>query len=202
VVTAAIHRLIEEQAATHAESVALVEDGRSLTYRELNQRANLVARQLMAAGLRRGRRAVVVLPAGCDLVVVLLAVLKAGACYTWVDPDMAAGRFPPGVSVAAGSDQADERWTALDVSSLLRAPAHGSPNLPVLTRGFEVACVLEDSDGMPAVRVSHDTIATLRAATPASPQWAADPGVFEVWGALMAGSRVSMATPPVRVAAA
>src|SRR5687767_6289550 len=76
VTTSAIHRVIEQQSASHGDHVALVEGDGFLTYRELNQGGNSLARRLMAHGLRRGGHVWVVMPRGADLAVVLLGILK------------------------------------------------------------------------------------------------------------------------------
>ena len=55
----AIHRLVEHRAAAGGEVLAYVDDSRTLTYGDLNMRANAVARALMASGFRRGAVAAV-----------------------------------------------------------------------------------------------------------------------------------------------
>ncbi|GAB2701750.1 non-ribosomal peptide synthetase [Kitasatospora kifunensis] len=82
----------EAQAAAAPQAVALVaEDGeldyRELDYRELNERANRLAHLLLARGVRPQDFVAVALPRTADLVVALLAVLKAGAGYLPLDPD-------------------------------------------------------------------------------------------------------------------
>ena len=59
VVTGSIPRLIEHQAAINGNSPALMAGAVVITYRELNFRANTVARRLLAHGFRRGGRAYV-----------------------------------------------------------------------------------------------------------------------------------------------
>ena len=51
--TTAIHRAIEGQAANQGDAVALADDFQSMTYRELNQRANAVARRNKSKTLRQ-----------------------------------------------------------------------------------------------------------------------------------------------------
>ncbi|QXH58577.1 non-ribosomal peptide synthetase [Pseudomonas maumuensis] len=83
---ALIHRRIEAQAATRAEATAAVHQGRSLSYGELNDRANQLAAQLLAMGVLPEQRVAVLARRGLDTLVGLLAVLKAGAAYVPVDP--------------------------------------------------------------------------------------------------------------------
>jgi len=78
--------LFREQAARTPDAVAVSTDQESLTYRELDERTDRLARVLAASGVRRGS-VVGVLGSRClDLPVALLAVLKAGAAYLPLDP--------------------------------------------------------------------------------------------------------------------
>ncbi|WP_432253562.1 amino acid adenylation domain-containing protein [Streptomyces sp. HNM1019] len=78
---------IEARANRTPEAVALVHDGTSLTYAELNARANRLARHLQGLGARPGALVAVSVPRSVELIVALLAVLKAGAAYLPLDPD-------------------------------------------------------------------------------------------------------------------
>jgi amino acid adenylation domain-containing protein len=82
-----IQELFEEQAARTPEATALVFEGTSLTYAELNAQANRLAHHLIACGVRPGSLVAIALPRGIDLVVALLATLKAGGVYVPMDPD-------------------------------------------------------------------------------------------------------------------
>ncbi|WP_415839698.1 condensation domain-containing protein, partial [Paenibacillus tarimensis] len=81
-----IHQIFEEQAALWADRTALVHEGRRLTYRELNSRANALAHRLRAGGAGRGTIAAVMADRSVSMVAALLAVLKAGGAYLPVDP--------------------------------------------------------------------------------------------------------------------
>jgi non-ribosomal peptide synthetase component F len=201
VVTPAIHRLVEQHAASRGDTLAIVDGGRAVTYRELNTRANVVARQLMTAGLRRGAHATVRMAMGADLAIVLLAVLKAGASYSWIDPAAGASEWPLGLSMPAGGDGTQQRYVTIDVSHALRQPLQASPNLPVLTRGTDTACVLH-KDGA-AVLVPHATIAALqeRGAARAS-AWPGDAGALDLWLALISGAMLTVGEAAAAVAAA
>ncbi|MGJ7420700.1 AMP-binding protein, partial [Streptomyces cinereoruber] len=77
----------EEQVARFPERVALIDGERSITYAELNTAANRWARHLSSYGLRRGDMAGVLLERGADFAAAVIAVVKAGAGYTLLDPD-------------------------------------------------------------------------------------------------------------------
>lgn len=82
-----LHRWIERQAALRPDAVAVVGEGPSLTYRELDERANRLARHLQVVGLTRDGTAAVCLERSPDLVVSILAILKAGGAYVPLDPE-------------------------------------------------------------------------------------------------------------------
>ncbi|MGW2819377.1 AMP-binding protein, partial [Streptomyces sp. NPDC001415] len=81
----------ESQAARTPESVAVVAGATELTYRELNERANRLARELIARGAGPERLVALALPRSEAMVVALLAVLKSGAAYLPAEPPHLAG---------------------------------------------------------------------------------------------------------------
>ena len=80
-----IHELFEEQAARRPGAVAVVCDGRELTYEELNYQANRLARHLRRLGVGPETMAGVLMERSLEMVVGLLAVLKAGGAYVPLD---------------------------------------------------------------------------------------------------------------------
>lgn len=189
VTNTAIHRVIEQQAASRGGDIAIVSGDRRITYRELNQGANALARRLMAHGFRRGAHASVCMSHGADLAIVLLAVLKSGGSYTWTGEPVGE---PAGISIQVGCDRAEDCYLYVDASALLRsALGAASPNLPVVTRGSDVACVLSDLDGNRVIHVPHDALTALRDTDSAAPApWAGEPGALDLWVALMTGRTV------------
>ena len=75
----AIHRIIEDRAATHGDLIAINDSGLSLSYRELNRRANCVARHLIAHGFRRGGVATLRLPRSLETAIVAQQETHQGA---------------------------------------------------------------------------------------------------------------------------
>ncbi|MBJ7002377.1 AMP-binding protein [Streptomyces sp. CRPSP2-6A1] len=90
VAPATLPMLIEAQAARTPGAPALSHQGQSLTYDELNRRASRRARVLLAAGAGPETRVALALPRTADMIVAVLATLKAGAAYVPVDV-----RYPP-----------------------------------------------------------------------------------------------------------
>ncbi|MDH3716642.1 MAG: amino acid adenylation domain-containing protein, partial [Planctomycetota bacterium] len=83
---ACIHELFEACVERVPNATALVSGTERLTYGELNNRANQLAQQLLKKGVRAGSLVGVCLDRSADMVVGVLAVLKAGAAYVPLDP--------------------------------------------------------------------------------------------------------------------
>ncbi|PAJ81430.1 non-ribosomal peptide synthetase, partial [Burkholderia ubonensis] len=99
-----LHRLFEQQAERTPDAVAAVHDDASLTYAELNLRANRLAHHLIALGVAPDALVGVAMERSLDMIVALLAILKAGGAYVPVDPDYPAER------VRFMIDNAQLRW--------------------------------------------------------------------------------------------
>ncbi|GAB2610875.1 hypothetical protein GCM10027168_49720 [Streptomyces capparidis] len=84
------HRLFERQAALTPRAEALRADDGALDYAALDRRANRLAHRLASHGVGRGTLVGICLERSTEMVVALLAVLKAGAAYVPLDPG-----FPP-----------------------------------------------------------------------------------------------------------
>ncbi|MGH3815484.1 MAG: amino acid adenylation domain-containing protein, partial [Pseudonocardiaceae bacterium] len=81
------------QEARTPDAVAVVCDGAELTYLELNERANQLARLLIERGAGPERFIALALPRSTQMIVTLLAVLKSGAVYLPIDPAYPAERI-------------------------------------------------------------------------------------------------------------
>jgi natural product biosynthesis luciferase-like monooxygenase protein len=90
--TICVHTAFEAQVVRTPDSVALVCDGASLTYADLNARANRVAHVLMAMGVGPGVLVGLCMPRSLDMVVGALAIQKAGGAYVPMDPGYPADR--------------------------------------------------------------------------------------------------------------
>lgn len=80
------HQLVERQVAASPDALAVIGENGSLTYAELNARANRLAARLRKAGVGPGELAAICMERSPDLVVALLAVLKTGGAYVPLDP--------------------------------------------------------------------------------------------------------------------
>ncbi|WP_259678844.1 non-ribosomal peptide synthetase, partial [Lonsdalea populi] len=90
---ALIHQLFEAQAARTPDAVAVLFEARSLTYDELNRRANQLAHHLISLGVRPDDRVALCVERSLEMVVALLGILKAGAAYVPLDPGYPAERL-------------------------------------------------------------------------------------------------------------
>ncbi|AKJ64146.1 non-ribosomal peptide synthetase [Kiritimatiella glycovorans] len=89
----AVHRLIEAQARKTPDAVAVETPDEQISYRELDARANRLARVLLRLGIRKGARVGVCLDARAELDLAMLAIFKAGAVYVPLDPGNPADRL-------------------------------------------------------------------------------------------------------------
>ncbi|KAF1721993.1 hybrid non-ribosomal peptide synthetase/type I polyketide synthase [Pseudoxanthomonas wuyuanensis] len=89
----AVQQLFEMQAARTPDARAVVQDGRSLSYAQLNAQANQLARHLRGLGIGVDDRIAIYADRGIEMVLGLLAVLKAGAAYVPLDPTYPAERL-------------------------------------------------------------------------------------------------------------
>jgi amino acid adenylation domain-containing protein len=80
------HELFEQQAARTPDAVALVSGPDSLSYRQLNERANQLSHHLLALGVGTESVVGILMQRSIEMVVSVLAVLKAGAAYLPLDP--------------------------------------------------------------------------------------------------------------------
>ncbi|MCY8104946.1 amino acid adenylation domain-containing protein [Bacillus mojavensis] len=90
---ACLPELFEKQAALSPDSIAVVYKDKAMSYTELNERANRLARLLISKGVGPEQFVALALPRSLDMTIGLLAVLKAGAAYLPLDPDYPADRI-------------------------------------------------------------------------------------------------------------
>ncbi|WP_346115244.1 amino acid adenylation domain-containing protein, partial [Nonomuraea maheshkhaliensis] len=210
---ATLPELFEAQAARTPDAVALVSGGVTVTYAELDTRANRLARRLIRQGAGPESVIGICLERGIDLVVAALGVLKSGAGYLPMDPaypaeriayaladagaayvistDALADRLPDDVPRLPVTDPAD---SGAPVAGERRTLAPDHPAYVIYTSG---------STGRPkGVTVTHANVTGLFAQT--RPLFGFGPGdvwswfhsaafdfsVWELWGALLHGGRV------------
>lgn len=81
-----IHKLVEAVAEQTPDAVAVVFEQESLTYRQLNNRANFLAHYLQALGIGSDVLVGICMERSLEMIVGLLGILKAGGAYVPLDP--------------------------------------------------------------------------------------------------------------------
>ncbi|WP_437759716.1 non-ribosomal peptide synthase/polyketide synthase [Sorangium sp. So ce1389] len=126
---ACLHDLFEQQAARSPDAVAVIYQDRQMSYRELNRRANQLGRELRRRGARPNTLVAIVLDKGWEQVVAALAILKAGAAYVPIDPNLPEERVRHllthgQVEIALTRAALDERLSFPDGVARLCVDAH------------------------------------------------------------------------------
>ena len=145
-----LHQLFEEQVERSPDADAIVFEGESLSYRELNRRANQLAHRLVGLGVGPDAIVAVCLERSPELVVALLAVLKAGGAYVPLDPDYPAERLAGTVSDAQAKVLVSDRRLAE------RLPASQAT---VLLVDRDREAIARESDSTPASDVQPENLA-------------------------------------------
>ncbi|MFE4974351.1 amino acid adenylation domain-containing protein, partial [Kitasatospora sp. NPDC056651] len=160
------------QAAATPGAVALVCGSETLTYRELDDRANRLAHRLIGAGVLPGEVVALALPRSVETVVALLAVLKAGAVYLPLDAEYPAERTAYTLADAAPAlVLTDDRWplpellAELPVLDVTDTPGPADdPRLVLYPEDAAYVIHTSGSTGRPkGVVVSHGSLAALLA---------------------------------------
>ena len=102
-----VHELFEEQVSKTPEAVAVVYEGETLSYGELNRRANRLGHHLRGLGVKPDGRVAICVERGFEMIVGLLGVLKAGGAYVPLDPGYPAERLQfhdPGQRAGGAAD--------------------------------------------------------------------------------------------------
>jgi amino acid adenylation domain-containing protein len=144
------HGLFERQADRTPGAVAAVFEDRSLTYAELEARANRLARRLRRAGVGPETRVGLCLERSLDMVTGLLAILKAGGAYVPLDPTYPAERL--------AFQLTDARMPVLLTERALRSRLPEAPETgaTVLVLEDEAAAIAAESPERPNVDPSME----------------------------------------------
>ncbi|PPB83819.1 non-ribosomal peptide synthetase, partial [Mycetohabitans endofungorum] len=213
-----IHQLFEAQVERTPQALALVYEDQTLSYAELNARANHLAHQLIALGVQPDTRVAICVERSPAMVVGLLAILKAGGAYVPLDPAYPGERLvhiladaAPEIVLAdvvgrtALGEAALVNRTVLD-PNVMPAQPQTNPSVPALT-SHHLAYVIytSGSTGAPkGVMVEHAQVVRLFDATQPwyhfdeNDTWclfhsfAFDFSVWELWGALRYGGKLVM----------
>ncbi|MEO1624116.1 MAG: amino acid adenylation domain-containing protein, partial [Bacteroidota bacterium] len=81
-----LHQLFEAQVDQRGRATALRHDGKSMSYQVLNKAANRLARHLLASGLQKEEQVGIRCERNFEMIIAMLAILKAGGSYVPIDP--------------------------------------------------------------------------------------------------------------------
>lgn len=213
-----MHRAFEEHARVRPEAVAVVSQEATLSYGELNARANRLARVLRERGVGPDALVGVCLSRGAELVVTLLAVVKAGGAYVPLDPSYPARRLgdiledtrlrwllTTSAHTEPFADFGGDLLTLDDAATADRLAAASAEDLAPVTVPDNLMYVIHTSGstGRPkGVCMTHRNVLRLFASArehygftstdvwPLFHSYAFDVSVWELWGALGHGGRL------------
>lgn len=88
-----IHQLFEEQVERTPNNVAIVFGDKTMTYRELNEKANQLAHVLRSKGIKRDDIVGIMVTRSFELIISIMAILKAGGAFMTIEPDFPKDRI-------------------------------------------------------------------------------------------------------------
>lgn len=211
-----VSQIFEEQAQERPHAIAAVYGAERITYGDLNRRANQMARLLRARGVRQEVGVGICLERSVDLIVSMLAVLKAGGMYVPLDPTFPMSRLafmledsgaPILVTTERLADELPGTWAqplCLDTESESIA-TQGGENLSCVSTPENAAYVIytSGSTGKPkGVTIRHRGITRLVLDTNyiavrpedvigQASNASFDAITFEIWGALLNGAQIA-----------
>ncbi|GAB4045355.1 non-ribosomal peptide synthetase [Spirosoma litoris] len=178
--TSSLQALLDKTAVTYPDKTALVfTKGQTFTYRELNERANQIAHAILQTGLGGTKQKAVVgvvLDRSPELVITLLAVLKAGAAYVPIDPeyphdrvefmlaDSSASVLITAKKYHAAGQTANQTTVILIEEVLAKLDTYSKEAPNVLVAGSDLAYILytSGSTGRPkGVLIEHHNLVNL-----------------------------------------
>ena len=215
-----VHTLFEEQAFVTPDAIALEFHGQSVTYMELDRRANQVANYLRELGVVPETRVGLLMERSLEMVVTLLGILKAGGAYVPLDPGYPAERL---AWIAETSKLLvlimDHKWQAIAPGGIRHAvcidkeksvfSGHSERNPGVTAHWRNLAYVMHTSGstGVPkGVEVEHRSIVRLArgcnyvnvGSSETFLQFAPvafDASTFEIWVCLLNGAKLVIHPP-------
>jgi amino acid adenylation domain-containing protein len=220
--TPCVHELFEAQAERTPERIALRFENQHMTYRELNSRSNQLARHLRNLGVGPDALVAIYAQRSLEMVVGLLAVLKAGAAYVPVDPTYPAERVAfmlkdAGARILLSDEHLIAKLPALAGTEIValseprwEVSSEAGQNLPRIATPANLAYVIytSGSTGQPkGARIPHRAIVNhlqwMQSKFPMNEcdcvlqktEFGFDVSVWEFLAPLAAGARLVLARP-------
>ena len=156
-----IHKRFEKQVNEKPDDIALVASDATLTYRQLDEKANVIANALIDKGVKPKSNVLFMLPRDSNLIASILGILKAGCAFIPIDPEYPQDR----INYIYENSQADyiisnkSGENSLDVNELLRETNIENPNVDVDEEDLAYMIYTSGSTGNPkGVMISHKNI--------------------------------------------
>jgi amino acid adenylation domain-containing protein len=208
------HELFEAAASRDLAAPAASFEGKSLSYGELNERANRIAHHLIALGVEREDRVGICMERSVDLLAVMLGIQKAGGAYLPLDPTYPTDRLAAlcaqaqltlAVTDAGSRQRLPEGVRAITCDEASDQPTH-NPALKVAPDQAAYVLFTSGSTGVPkGVTIEHGALSNLlfwarecfgpeafaSVLSPSSLSF--DSSVFEIYAPLAWGGRVVLA---------
>ncbi|MDC9590825.1 amino acid adenylation domain-containing protein, partial [Xenorhabdus sp. XENO-10] len=211
-----VHQQFEQQAALYPQAIALTYGDQSLSYEQLNQRANQLAHALIQQGVHADSPVALCAVPGLEMMVGLLAILKSGAAYLPIDPTYAVERIrlilddaQPALVLCDATGERTLQQQGYQAPWLLHDPEvydlqpQDNPQGRAAPQHLAYIIYTSGSTGTPkGVMIEHRQVSRLFSAVQPwfgfSQQdvwclfhsFAFDFSVWEIWGALLHGGRL------------
>ena len=162
-----LHKLFERSVRENADKTALIARDATLTYRELNEKANIVANNLIARGIRTGDSVALLLPRESCFFACLFGINKAGAAFIPCDPQYPADRINHIIEDSEASFVITTRdrlgdypiQKAIDVSEVLSGDQTDDPDVQMTGEELCYMIYTSGSTGKPkGVMLQHKSI--------------------------------------------
>ncbi|OBK38921.1 non-ribosomal peptide synthetase, partial [Mycobacterium sp. 1165196.3] len=203
--------LFATQVTRRPDAIAVTCEGRTMTYRALDEASNRLAHLLVDQGIGPGHVVALLFSRSAEAIVAILAALKAGAAYLPIDPALPPARIgfmiddtAPTVALSTTGLRSRLAGSGLPVIDIDAAAVHDHSGTALPAPASDnVAYIIYTSGttGVPkGVAVTHRNVAqlleSLHAALPGAGVWSQchsygfDVSIQEIWGALAGGSRL------------
>jgi amino acid adenylation domain-containing protein len=211
-----IPELVEESVAKTPNAPAISYGGVTMTYAELNAKANQVARRLQTEGIARGGFVGLLMEPSCESVVAMLGILKTGAAYVPLDPAYPQDRLEfmlqdAGAKITIAHQHlakliSDGQTQFIFLDSTFKSmSSEKADNIRAKIEPLDIAYVIytSGSTGVPkGLCVAHRSVVRLVRNTDyvdiqpsdviaQGSSQSFDASIFEIWGALMNGAKVA-----------
>ena len=168
-----VHRLFEQQVERTPDAIAVVWQGQSISYRDLNERANQVAHLLLRRGVQQEDLVGSCVQRTFQMVVVLLGILKAGAAYVPLDSRLPDERFsflladskPAAIITDVRSSRPEFGANAIildELGELIAEESTSNPQTGVAPNSLAYVIYTSGSTGTPkGVAIEHASVVNL-----------------------------------------